>query len=401
MPTLLTATEAAQLLNVKPATVYAYVSRGLLIPVGGLGRNGRRFRSEQVLRLGKQQRYGHAPRKAVGEALHLGLPVLQSRLSLIEDGCLYYRGKSIAELANTHSLEEVARLLWACDPIDPFTGQVNGLRSLRPARRSLDDDTISIVARCIETLSINRVDERESVWSACASVVRLIVSAVLQTRPSTDDIDLQCVRAWGQEEARRRYIRAALVVCADHELNVSSFTARCVASCGASLSATVIAGLAALGGARHGAYSERVEVMWDAVESAPSIAKGVRKVLLHCDRIPGFSHPLYPAGDPRCAALFNVWRPHTAARRIADEVLALTGEYPTIDFGLVALRRGLNLRRSVAAKIFTIARSVGWIAHALEQRSDERIIRPRSRYVGVQPHSEHNPPTKNARVVRF
>jgi len=400
MATLLTAAEAALLLKVKTATIYAYVSRGMLNPAKGSRRAGPRFSSDEVARLGERSSYGHAPKRAVGEALHLGLPVLQSSLSLIEDGCLYYRGQSIAELARTHSLEMVAQLLWQCEPLDSFGAELLGVS---PVHRPLDarDDTASIVARCIETLSVNRVDDCIGAWAAGATIVRLVAGAVLDVRPSTDDIDRQCALVWRLDEVKRAYVRAALVVCADHELNVSSFTARCTASCGASLSASVIAGLAALSGTRHGAYSERVEAVWDAFEVAPSLAKGVRRVVAQGERIPGFSHPLYPAGDPRCAVLFNLWKPHVAARRIADEVLAATGELPTIDFGLVALRRGLKLPRGTAAKIFTIARTVGWIAHALEQRFDSRIIRPRSRYVGVRPIcSEHTIP-KNVRIVRF
>lgn len=401
MPKLLTATEAAGLLNIKPATLYAYVSRGLLTPVKNTGERGSRFKADEVSRLRKQRSYGHAPKKAVGEALHLGLPVLESNLSLIEEGCLYYRGKSITELARTHTLEDVAQLLWACEAVNPFAAGVSGLKTRRGRIAAGGECTLSVVSRCIETLSINRIDEHESVWYASAAVVRLVASAVLQSKPSTEHIDGQCARAWQLNKAQQQAIRAALVVSADHELNVSSFTARCVASCGASLNAAVIAGLAALGGIRHGAYSERVETIWDEIEASASIAKGVRAIVARGAPVPGFSHPLYPGGDPRCTVLFGVWTPHATAKSIAKEVLAQTGELPTIDFALVALRRGLKLPRGIAAKIFTIARTVGWIAHALEQRADARLIRPRSRYVGARPEPSRIAAARAGRLVTF
>ncbi len=398
---LLTATEAANLLKVKPATLYAYVSRGLLQPVATKGANGRRYRSDEVSRLGRQKSYGHQPRKAAGEALHLGFPVLESSLSLIEDGNLYYRGWAIADIARTHRLEDVARLLWGCETIDPFRSGIAASRPRPRARTASQEDMSAIAARCIEALAAQRWDESKSVWQACARALRLVAGAVLQRGSSSKPIDRQCAIAWGLDEIGQECVRAGLVVCADHELNVSAFTARCAASCGASMSAAVIAGLAALSGSRHGGYSERVEATWDKIEAGASIAKGIRAMAERGENIPGFWHPLYPGADPRCAALFTVWKPHRAAQRIADEVFAHTGALPTIDFGLVALRRGLGLPRGTAAKIFAIARTVGWIAHALEQRLDDRLIRPRSRYVGLRPQSARPPETSVVRTVKF
>ena len=107
-------------------------------------------------------------------------------------------------------------------------------------------------------------------------------------------IDRALARAWGLKGSGIDVLRAALILCADHELNVSSFTARCVASAGSSPYAVVIAGLAALEGTRHGGASARVESMLSSMRRARDL-KGAIAARLRCgEAIDGFGHPLYP-----------------------------------------------------------------------------------------------------------
>jgi len=175
------------------------------------------------------------------------------------------------------------------------------------------------------------------------------------------------------------------VLCADHELNASSFTARCVASTGASLKAAIIAALAALSGVKHGAMTTRVEQVWDGLD--PADFKGsLQRRLEAGETIPGFGHPLYPDGDVRARALLEPILPDfPQAARIVDAVRELTGTEPSIDFALVALRRHLHLPPGAAFLLFAIGRSTGWIAHALEQRASGQLIRPRAIYTGERP----------------
>jgi citrate synthase len=105
------------------------------------------------------------------------------------------------------------------------------------------------------------------------------------------------------------------------------------------------------------------------------------------ERIPGFGHPLYPAGDPRARLLFDLLeaerRPLVVeARRVAAAVAGLTDRSPNIDFTLALLRRSLRLPEGAALGLFALGRSIGWLAHAIEQYAGGRLIRPRARYVG-------------------
>lgn len=404
---LLTAVEAAALLKVKPATLYAYASRGFIQSVKD-PRGGRsRYRKHDVQRLAVQKRAGHQPKKSVGGALDLGLPVLDSRLTLIEDGMAYYKGQPISDLVHTHTLEDVARLLWGCDAADPFASGISSQMSLLSQQLRAFPRNLSPAERCMAALAITPMDESGSAWDAGAALLRLVAAAALQCDAGAQPIDQQCATAWRLDDHGRNCVRAALVLCADHELNISSFTARCAASSHATLKSSVIAGLAALSGRRHGGYTDLIEDMWDEVEASRSVAGAVRRIVgrnrisSREHMVPGFWHLLYPAGDPRCVALFSVWSPDRAALRIAREVARQTGQSPAIDFALVALRRGLGLPRGAAFTLFAIGRTVGWIAHVLEQRSDDRRIRPRSRYVGPGPQSPRTTSPKNARIVRL
>ena len=200
-------------------------------------------------------------------------------------------------------------------------------------------------------------------------------------------------RAWkASSPATASLLDAAMILCADHDLNVSTFTARCAASAGSNPYAVVGAGLAALRGFRHGGMTERVEALFDEAV-AP---KGARLVLegrlRRGEALPGFGHPLYAGPDPRAALLLErafAARAATAGAAVARALIAaardLTGEAPNIDFALVALARIAGLPAGAPLQLLALGRTVGWIAHAIEQVEDGRLIRPRARYVGTPP----------------
>jgi citrate synthase len=224
----------------------------------------------------------------------------------------------------------------------------------------------------------------ERLAAGCGALLRLLAACLLGTMPDTEPIHVQCARAWDLDAQGADLVRAALVLCADHELNASGFTARCVASTGASLRAAVVGGLAALTGGRHGGTTARVEALWDELAGADTPVR-LRQRLARGESLPGFGHHLYPEGDVRAALLLG-WLPrHGAAAALATEVMALTGHAPSVDFALVALRRHLRLPPGSAFGLFALGRCAGWLAQALEQRATRQIIRPRAAYTGPRP----------------
>jgi citrate synthase len=178
-------------------------------------------------------------------------------------------------------------------------------------------------------------------------------------------------------------ISASLILCADHELNVSAFTARCVASAHATLYDVVGAGLAALRGARHGGHTERTEVLL-AEAAAIGPQRAISDRLRRGEAVPGFGHPLYPDGDPRARYLLDrlTGREAELARGVAEAGRSLLGEHPTIDLGLAAVGRELALPEGGPLVLFALGRTIGWIGHAIEQVADGHLIRPRARYDG-------------------
>jgi citrate synthase len=396
-PEFMTSAEAAASLGVTQATLYAYVSRGKLAAQPHASRRANVYRRSEIERLVAQRRSGRRPREVARTALDWGLPVLESQLTLIDHERLYYRGQPALALAQTASAEEVACLLWSCSPGDAFGGGAPVL----PAgwRRSIAAfGNLPPPDRLLAAFTVLQAHRVEAGGQADAKVLarhggellRLACAAALGSAPSPSSLHTQFGRAWKLNARGVDAVRAALVLCADHELNASGFTARCVASTGAQLGKAVVGGLAALSGGLHGGMTARVEALWDEVSRAASLSAGVRRCLARGDRLAGFGHPLYPNGDPRAAEILTRLPSGAIKRtalRLAQHVDELTGVRPTLDFALVALRRAIGAPEGGAYAVFAVGRTTGWIAHALEQRESGTLIRPRAAYVGVRPSS--------------
>ncbi len=387
MAKLLTANEAAKRLGVSRQTLYAYVSRGLIRAYDADNLRERRYLAEAIERLAAERRRGRRPKEVAKAALHWGAPVIESAIATVEGGRLIYRGKDAVALAATASLEETAALLWQAPAALAFPDRAPAFAAAAVERSAQD-----LLARFAAATD----DEATAIWrptealaAGCGALLRMMAALVVDLpEPSAAAIHVQVAEAFALDARGAELVRAALVLSADHELNASSFAARVVASTGASMRAAVIAGLAALTGPRHGGATARVEAFFDAVGSGDPIA-ALRHRLVAGEDAPGFGHPLYPDGDPRAAAILARLRDAAPdALTIAEAQERLTGRPPMLDFALVALRRALGLPRGAAFGLFALGRTVGWIAHALEQRERQSVIRPRAAYVGSRPASD-------------
>jgi citrate synthase len=256
---------ATKLLDVSRATLYAYVSRGYVrsepVP-GARASGGMRERTSIGLRVRAEERRN--PEKAAAHALRWGVPILESAITLIADGKLYYRGQDAGELARNRSLEEVASLIWcgsfdadlfdtplhvvsglAVDPDLPFINRAQSVLPLVAARDSLAFD-------------LRPRNVAQTGWR----IVNLLTSVAAASQELEATVEETLAREWApSKKDAPKLIRAALIVCADHELNVSAFTARCVASASSNPYAVVIAGLAALEGTKHGGATARVDAL--------------------------------------------------------------------------------------------------------------------------------------------
>ncbi len=394
--TLVDAATAIGALRVSRATLYAYASRGLIGTVPDPADSRRRlYRAADIERLRKTQERGRKPAAIAAQALDWGPGGLASRLTLLENGRLYYRGQEATRLAAQASLEEVARLLWDCGRDDPFVHSPDAPdgRARAFARQAAD---VPPIERCRALLPLLPTGAR-ALWnrdasrlgSDAAALLRVVAGAVLGIEPDVRPLHAQIAQAWhlpgGGHQPAAELVRAALVLLADHELNASTFAARVVASTGASLSACVSAGLAALTGPLHGGASALAEHLFEEAARTADPRAVVEARLHRGEPIPAFGHPLYPEGDPRAAFLLDRLPPDPARDTLIAAVAEIGGQAPNIDFALAAMGRSLHLPANGGLMLFAIARTVGWIAHALEQNSEKKLIRPRAEYVGIRP----------------
>ncbi len=396
----LTAGQAAEELGVSLATLYAYVSRGMIRSEAAGRSRRRRYRAEDVRRLKERKERRRDPDGVVEGALHWGTPVMESGITLIADGGLYYRGRDVTYLAAGSTVEEVAALIWTGDPASSGDLFPSGWPELSPRLRavlgSLEGlspvETFQVLLPLAEAEDPAAYDLRPpAVARTGAGILSLMASVVAGGVAGTAAGLAETLgRGWcPQDPGAEALLNSALILCADHELPVSTFAARCVASSEATPYAVVAAGLAAVGGVRHGGQIELVEAFLREAEAVGDARAAISGRLRRGERIPGFGHSLYPGGDPRGAELLRL---ATAAypnspdvalcAAVVDEALELLGERPTVDFGLVTLARALGLPPGGAVALFALGRTVGWIGHAIEQYESGSLIRPRARYVG-------------------
>jgi citrate synthase len=381
----LTAREAADKLGVKLDTLYAYVSRGRLQSVAVPGTRERRYRSEDVAAL-RDNRYGARPTPGPDpEAL---MPVIGSSICLIENGHFYYRGRDAVHLSTAATLEEIARLLW----LDEAGGEpafTSGPTSAASASGLIERCQIQLTARSDDDLSsfdLTRAGTIRTGWR----ILRALAASIAPALPSPEPIHRRLAAAWRLREAGAELLRRCLVLIADHELNPSTFVARCVASTRATPYTVVTAALSALSGRLHGGETARAEGLLRELSEGGDPMTIMAGRLARGERLPGFGQPLYPEGDPRAVSILETLaqtapETHALAEKAAETGLRLIGRRPNVDFALAAAALGLGLPRDGALAMFIVGRSVGWIAHAIEQYESGLLIRPRARYLGPRP----------------
>jgi citrate synthase len=419
----LSSAEAAQRLGVKPATLYSYVSRGLLHPERT--NRGSLFDLNEVVQLSRSARNPGGPghhavrlvrgRPPVGDPVQED-PVFVTELTLIDGGRLYYRGADAVVLSRQRSFEEMARWLWTGDwgGVEPAWTVPDGtsgpveqaLAELSPDVSLLERFMVAVVAgaRCDE---LRHDLNPAGVPVTGRSLLALLVASLpgpVSPPPGRPPGSISS-RVWAglagpepvsddRAEAGMAAVDAALVLAADHELAPSTLAARVAASFRADPYAVVLTGLGPASGSWHagstGAPSEVESLLRQAAVVGPERAIGDR--LRRGQDIPhGFGMPLYPDGDPRGAELLcrldGVGPP---ARLDLVRRLIQVGDDrgfppPNFDLGLGALSYCAGMRPGAGQAMFTIGKVAGWLAHAIEEYSSPTRFRSRADYVGAPP----------------
>ncbi|WP_312540027.1 citrate/2-methylcitrate synthase [Achromobacter mucicolens] len=379
MGTWISMAEACSQLGVRPQTIYAYVSRGKLEVMPDPADTRRSlYRAEDVAGLAKRKQAGRKHETLATNTLFGAEPSIPTAISTFHRQRLYYRGQDAVALAASASLEEVAQLLWNSDQLADFSCAA---RVSTPGRVAAFTSLAALAATGHSTRGrMTRVLHTE-----CQSLVGQLANA-FGAQHGKRPLHLRFAQAWKLSPQSAELLRTAMVLLVDHELTSSAFATRIAASTGASLPACLLSGLTTLSGPLHGDASGRVKALFDDVAR-----QGEDHVIAHylSTGLPlaGFGHHLYPDGDPRAAALLARFEPVEVITRFIGKATQLTGLHPNIDVALAALAAHCGLPDDAAFGLFATARSIGLLAHGLEQLSVAQVIRPRGRYVGVLPQA--------------
>ncbi|MGO9779370.1 MAG: citrate/2-methylcitrate synthase [Streptosporangiaceae bacterium] len=444
MADLMTAAEAAHRLGVKQTTLYAYVSRGVLFRRKAADGRGSLFDAGEVERLARRGR----PRRQAGSADI----VIESAITEIAGGELRYRGADVMDLAVRRSFEDVAAWLWAgqfpsgpsrssASPSgpSPFAASPSAAspsgppRAWRPQPDAVAAGQAAQAALPPGALLLERLQvivpamaatdplrlqlDPPAVMAAGRNMIAGMVeclpgpptglgdaaagtSAGPAHRDATGPADGDAIagRLWSRLAGRRatpgllRALSAALVLVADHELAASTLAARVAASVRADPYAVVATGLGAVSGALHGGASLGAETLLSAAAGPADVPPVIRDLLRRGERVPGFGHFVYRAGDPRAALLLDLVRAAAprdgrlaVAEAVRGEVAARGLPGPNIDFALAVLTRVAGMPDGAGEAIFAVGRTVGWIAHAIEEYARATPLRPRAVYTGPGP----------------
>ena len=390
----LSAREASAELAISPATLYAYVSRGLIRSEPSQDSRSHRYRAEDIR--GLKERRTPSPEPHSMRSFDADLPVMDSAIATITEDGPIYRGVNCIDLAQKDTLEHAATLLWDVTGVDPFAPDncphvSDAMRAIAEAARQASPIDRAVAVLALAASADPRAFTRAPDGRAMVGgrILRLVVATMLNRAPSPQPVHLQIAKAWAPDHKHAAdLVRRALVLLAEHELNASAFTVRCAASTGLNLYDAMIAGLVALKGPKHGGAGVLAAQFVKALADR-EVAPIIRERVALGERFAGFGHGVYKHGDPRAHALLDALARAGAAekltREIPERILEATGEFVNIDYALAVLVHTLGMPPGNELVLFAMARTVGWIAHASEQLQHGRLIRPRARYIGPAP----------------
>jgi citrate synthase len=407
---LMTREEALALLKVKPATLYSYVSRGL---VGTAPHeDGRRslYVRADVERVGSRKR-GRMPKAASAEStMRWGEPVLASAITYITQQGPLYRNRSAVEMAKVgSSFESVSQLLMTGVWQDGVTswGTLDTPQAVLPlfgayAGKLQGGDIANLLGMVPLALGMQGRGAAEISDGSAVQAARVIMQTMagclgflskqrtFVIRERNESLAAYLLRAAGGMGTPDAVfaLNGALTVLADNELAPATFAARVAASTNADLYNCIAAAIGSHVGFSTGTATEKVETLLlrDTLKSDPvahlQLVREVGASLF------GFNHPLYPEGDARASLILEQVRalqratPNTASTL---EFLALVEDrlsmHPGVAIALVVLARALGLPDGSATAIWIVSRTAGWVAHVLEQRTQAFLLRPRAKYI--------------------
>ncbi|WP_227983121.1 citrate/2-methylcitrate synthase [Nocardia spumae] len=381
---------AAERLGVKPATLYAYVSRGVLTRRYDPDRRRSLFDPGEIEKLARR---GKPRRRPAPTDI-----AIASSITALGTDRPYFRGRDAVELAASATFEAVAEWLWRADLTDsgPWRAPEEAVAAARAAQADLPAGVLPLdrLHLVVITLALRDPLRFHRDPATVVGIARALIAGMVAALPQLSAPIGHSVAAtlWSRLSARPpagdrelRILGAALILLADHELASSTFAARVAASVHADPYAVVSCGLGVLSGPMHGGASLAVERMFAETTVPSRVPTAFDDRLRRGERIPGAGHAVYRAGDARGTYLVDAIReiaPDHPAVAVAEAISTelRIRRLPAInsDFGLGVLATVFDMVPGAGETVFAVARTAGWLAHALEEYESGTLIRPRT-----------------------
>ncbi|RZJ97865.1 MAG: citrate synthase [Brevundimonas sp.] len=370
--------EALSRLGVKAQTLYAYVSRGRIAARPDPDDSRRSlYAVRDIARLTGDALANddEAPRVVERGPAGRGEADLESSISVIASGRLFYRGLDAVQLSDAATLEDVARGLWGARAANPFA-EVRPRVGVTPGG-STRARLFTALSRRAEEDADAKPRDPVALRIECARVLDEAVDAVAGPGPRLF-LHQRLARFWKAPERDARLIRRALVLSADAGMDAAVIATRAAAGGGASPAASALSGLAVLSASRVMTGTATASAWINVARRHP--ADAARDVAGA-----GFGDPDWTGGDPRAAALLAAADLPADLARVLRDGEAATGRAPGFPLALAAAARRMELPRDAAQDIVMVGRLAGLLAHAIDQMLDGSPIRARLRYVGPEP----------------
>ncbi|MCI0453583.1 MAG: citrate synthase [Candidatus Dadabacteria bacterium] len=352
-----------------------------------------------------------------------GVVIGKSEICFIDGkrGKLIYRGYDIHDLVKHSNFEEVVYLLWHGKL--PVKKQFNDLYNNLVANRELSKGVISILKSfpkkatpmevlrtAISALSLNDPDADDNSFEAnIKKAIKLtaktatVIASFDRIRKGKEPIEpnpnlnhaanfLYMLTGKIPNEMISRFFDICLILHADHELNASTFAARVTCSTLSDLYSAITSAVGTLKGPLHGGANIEVMKMLSDMGTVDKAKGYITARLAEKKRIMGFGHRVYKTEDPRATHLRRMSKEmgektgeikwYEMSRVIEDIMMSEKGMYPNVDFYSASVYYAMGIPMDLYTPIFALSRVSGWIAHVLEQYSNNALIRPIAEYVG-------------------